>query len=188
MGVFREWQPKYQEEGVATFPVAIERIGDTDKTHKRPLISRYLDVGTKASRQLAARPKFADCNGIGFRVDRSYGPKITVLDIDTTDEHEVARAIERHGDTPIIIRTASRKYQLYYGHGGEKRLVRPWGEDVPIDLLGAGFVVAVPSVGPTGSYEFLRGSLGNLRNLSQNLRHRKFSDADNSRAGDNSCR
>ena len=74
----------------ATFPVHI------DQTGKRPLVGGYLKLGTNRSAELATRPKYADCNGIGFRVDRPYGPKITVLDIDVVDEREVPKAIQRH--------------------------------------------------------------------------------------------
>src|SRR5262249_40956601 len=157
MGVFREWQPRYLEQGIATFPVKMP--------DKRPLV-RWAKVGTKLSSELATKSKFADCDGIAFRVDQLHGgPKITVLDIDIADQRQVDRAIERHGDTEIIVRTASGKFHLYYRHNGEPRLVRAWGNDVPIDLLGSGMVIAAPSIGEGGNYQFIKGDLSQIRNL-----------------------
>jgi Bifunctional DNA primase/polymerase, N-terminal len=159
MGVFTEWQPRYLAERIATFPVII------DETGKRPAVKHYLKMGTDRSTELAGKPQFANCNGIGFRVDRPYGPKITVLDIDIADEREVTRAIERHGDTEIIVKTASGKFHLYYRHAGEHRMVRPWGQEVPIDILGGGMVIAAPSIGPKGIYHFVKGGLDQVHSL-----------------------
>jgi len=164
MGVFRDWQPRYLAEGIATFPMAFVQTED-GKVDKKPLVKGYLKIGTNRSGELATKQRFADCDGIGFGVVRPYGPKITVLDIDKADESLVGPAIERHGDTPIIVRTATRKYHLYYRHNGEPRQIRPWGEDIPIDLLGGGFVVAPGSISPQGRYEFLRGDLSQIKNL-----------------------
>ena len=74
-----------------------------------------------------------------------------------------------HGDTPLIARTASGKYHAYYRFNGEDRLklerVRPWGDDVPIDLLHSLLVVATPSKAPGGQYEFIRGRIHQLDDL-----------------------
>jgi hypothetical protein len=157
MGVFREWQPKYLAERIATFPVR----GDGNK---RPMVRGWDEIGTNTSASLAGNPRFADCDGIGFRVDRPFGPKITVLDIDIADEAELARAIAKHGETPIIVRTASGKFHGYYRHNGERRWIRPW-KNLPIDIVGGGYVVGVPSVTPGGKYEFLKGDLSHVHNL-----------------------
>jgi hypothetical protein len=166
MGVFRDWQPRYLREGIATFPMTFERSPD-GKIKKKPMVTGYLKIGSKLSSKLAAKPQFADCNGIGFRVDQRYGgTRLTILDIDIADEREVPKAIERHGDTPIIVRTASGKFHLYYRYNGERRGVRAWGGDVPIDLLGGGFIAAPPSIDCDGRlYEFIRGDLSQIRNL-----------------------
>jgi Bifunctional DNA primase/polymerase, N-terminal/Primase C terminal 1 (PriCT-1) len=163
MGVFREWQPRYLEHGIATFPVEFERLPD-GKVNKKPMVSGYMTLGTRNSSKLATRPRFYDCDGIGFCPNRSYGPRITVLDIDIADPKEVDKAIERHGDTPIIVKTASNKYHLYYRHNRERRLVGGGGDK--IDVLGAGFVVSPPSISLDGGrYEFIRGDLRDIRNL-----------------------
>jgi hypothetical protein len=163
VGVFKDWQPRYLEHDIATFPVTFVRTDD-GKIDKVPLIKGYIKIGTNLSSKLATRPSFADCNGIGFCPKRSYGPRLTVLDVDIADEREVDKAIARHGDTPIIVKTASGKFHLYYRHNGEPRRIRAGGNT--IDLLGAGFVAAPPSVSVDGgTYEFIRGGLGDIRNL-----------------------
>ena len=47
---------------------------------------------------------------------------------------------------------------------GERRRIRPIS-DLPIDILGAGYAVAPPSLGRKGQYEFLEGSLQSLLDL-----------------------
>jgi hypothetical protein len=148
---FRNWQPVYAEHGIATFPV---------DANKKPMVKRYGRFGLEGSAKIADR--FADAGAIGFMC----GPRsrVTVLDIDTNDERVVADAVDRHGNTPIISRTGSGNYQAWYRHGGERRLIRPRG-DVPIDILGGGFVVAPPSRVAKGSYQFIQGSLDDLSRL-----------------------
>ena len=51
-----------------------------------------------------------------------------------------------------------------FRYNGEKRRIRAVG-DLPIDILGEGFVVAPPSLGSKGRYEFLQGSLSDLERL-----------------------
>jgi hypothetical protein len=91
--------------------------------------------------------------------------RITVLDVDTTDERILADALDRHGRTPIIARTASEKFHAYYRHNGERRWIRP-RRDVPIDILGSkGYIVAPPSRVGSGQYQFVQGSLDDLDSL-----------------------
>ena len=89
---------------------------------------------------------------------------ITVLDWDSTDERGFADALNRHGKTPIIARSGSGHFQAWYRHAGERRLTRP-RRDVPLDILGGGYVVAPPSWVERGQYQFLEGSLDDLANL-----------------------
>jgi hypothetical protein len=144
--MFAEAQPYYAERGIATFPV-------TDA--KKPAVRGYLNVGLNYSRELADR--FPDKPAFGFATNGRNG--ITILDVDTADEKVLADALQRHGQTPLIARTASGKYHAYYKHNGEKRRIRPWpGRE--IDVLGTGgMAVAVPSVVKGGSYEFIEGCL-----------------------------
>jgi hypothetical protein len=144
--VFAEAQWLYASHGISVFPVT---------ENKKPAVRGYLNVGLNYSRELADR--FPEHQAFGFATNSRNG--ITILDVDTTDENVLADALNRHGRTPLIARTASGKYHAYYKHSGEKRRIRPWpGRD--IDLLGTGgMAVAVPSVVGAGEYEFIEGCL-----------------------------
>jgi hypothetical protein len=121
-GAFSRAQPLYAEHGIATFPVRI--VGDD----KKPAIKHYMKVGLPGSAKLAMR--FENDNALGFMLgDRT---RLTILDVDTRDERVVAQALDRHGHSPLIVRTARRKYHAYYRHNREHRLIRPW-PDRPID-------------------------------------------------------
>jgi hypothetical protein len=121
----------------------------------------YLKLGIRQSRKLPF--KFPTNEAFGFALGASSG--ITVLDIDTPDERVLRDALEKHGKTPIIVRSGSGNWQAWFRHAGEKRLVRPWGSALPIDVLGGGFVVAPPSVGARGPYKFIEGGLNDLGRL-----------------------
>lgn len=153
MGLFAKWQAEYSRHGIATFPVRIEG------KDKRPAVKGYLRVGKNASRQFAE--KFGESDAFGFALKPS---RITVLDVDTPDERVLADAMARHGRSPLIVRSVSGNYQAWYRHNGEKRLVRPW-RDVPIDVLGHGYVVAPPSRSDRGAYQIIEGSLDDLDRL-----------------------
>jgi hypothetical protein len=149
---FGRWQPVYAKHRIATFPVRADKV---------PAIRGYQKIGLRGSEQLALR--FADADALGFMC----GPrsKITVLDVDVADERVLADALDRHGRTPVVVRTASDKYHAYYRHNGERRRIRPWS-DIAIDVLGArGFVIAPPSQTASGRYQFVDGSLDDLHRL-----------------------
>jgi hypothetical protein len=148
---FDKWQADYAAHKIATFPVG---------RNKKPMVKHYGRFGLVGSAAIANR--FSDAPAIGFMCGKHNG--VTVLDIDTTNERMVADAIDRHGETPVIARTGSGHYQAWYRYAGERRLIRP-RRDVPIDILGGGFVVAPPSRVAKGSYEFLQGSLDDLDRL-----------------------
>lgn len=148
-GIFQEWQPRYAEHGVATFPVR----------EKRPAVNGYLRMGLPASQQLAL--KFANDNAFGLACRPN---RITVVDVDTPDERVLADALSEFGPTPFIVRSGSGNWQAWYRNTGEKRRVRP-DPDRPIDILGNGFVVAPPSKGAKGRYTLVQGSLEDLKRL-----------------------
>jgi hypothetical protein len=149
MGVFTEWQPRYAEHGIATFPVR----------EKRPAVRGYLKVGLQASHQFAIKFPADDAFGLACRRNR-----ITVLDVDTPDEQMLADAMSELGPTPFIVRSGSGNFQAWYRHSGEPRRVRP-DPALPIDILGDGYVVAPPSRGAKGSYTIIQGSLDDLASL-----------------------
>ena len=91
--------------------------------------------------------------------------EITPLDIDCKDERVLADALSRHGKTPIIAQSGNGNFQAWYRYNGERRQIRPW-PGLPIDILGGGFVVAPPSEGEKGRYQFIQGSLEDLDQLS----------------------
>jgi hypothetical protein len=148
---FGRWQADYAAHNIATFPVG---------PNKKPMVSRYNRFGLRASGQIAR--KYPGAPALGFMCGNHSG--VTVLDVDTTDERVLADAIDRHGKTQIIVRSGSGHLQGWYRHNGERRWVRP-RRDVPIDILGAGYVVAPPSRVIKGSYEFIQGSLDDLDSL-----------------------
>ncbi|WP_292061583.1 bifunctional DNA primase/polymerase [Mesorhizobium sp.] len=148
--LFAEWQPRYAEHNVATFPVTADKV---------PAVKGYLKVGINASRQLAM--KFPANDAFGFACKRS---RITVLDVDAPDERLLADALDQHGPTPLIIRSGSGNFQAWYRHNGERRKVRP-DPAKPIDILGDGFVVAPPSQGSKGQYQIIAGTLDDLDRL-----------------------
>jgi hypothetical protein len=149
-GVFAQWQPVYADHGIATFPV---------NDNKVPAVRNYGRIGINASSSLASR---FGSGALGFMCGCRSG--ITVLDVDTADERVLADAIDRHGKTSIVARSGSGHFQAWYRHAGERRLIRP-RRDVPIDILGGGFVVAPPSRVAKGSYQFIQGSLDDLESL-----------------------
>jgi Bifunctional DNA primase/polymerase, N-terminal/Primase C terminal 1 (PriCT-1) len=152
-GVFQTSQAQYAAHRIATFPVGM---------NKRPAVRGYPRIGLRASRELAG--KFVEAAALGFMCGERSG--ITVLDVDTTDEQVLADALGRHGATPIVVRTASGKWHAWYRHSHERRRIRPWGGDLPIDLLGTGgFVIAPPSATHRGCYQFIRGGLDDVPTL-----------------------
>jgi hypothetical protein len=148
-GVFAEWQPRYAELGIPTFPVR----------EKQPAVKGYLKAGPRASEQFAM--KFAADDAFGLACRRN---KITVLDVDAPDERLLADAMSEFGPTPFVVRSASGNFQAWYRHNGERRRVRP-DPRRPIDILGDGFVVAPPSRAPKGAYAIICGTLADLAHL-----------------------
>ena len=149
-GIFAEWQPRYAERGVATFPVE----------NKKPCVRGWQRVGLEGSSQLAM--KFADANAFGFRCGSHS--RITLIDIDSCDQRIVGEAVKFFGSSPILWRTGSGNHAMPFRYNGEARHIRPL-PGLPIDVLGGGYAVAPPSIGTKGRYEFLEGSLADFDRL-----------------------
>lgn len=147
--IFAEWQPRYAEAGIPTFPVR----------DKKPAVRHYLRTGLIGSRQLAT--KFGDAPALGFSCKRAG---LTILDVDTPDERVLADALAQYGNSPVIVRSGSGNFQAWFRHNGEGRKIRP-DRSKPIDILGGGYVVAPPSHGGKGAYAFIAGSLADLPSL-----------------------
>lgn len=151
-GLFAEWQPRYAERGLATFPVR----------EKRPAVRGYLKLGLATSSLLAE--KFSNADAFGFAVGKCSN--ITILDVDTTDEKILADALDKHGPTPIIVRSGSGNYQAWYRWNGERRTIRPDRNPAwPVDILGGGYVVGPPSRGIKSNYQFMERGLDDLDRL-----------------------
>lgn len=149
-GCFATWQPLYAAVGIPTFPV----------DGKKPLVSHYDRFGLGASAEIAK--KFPAATAIGFMLGQHSG--LTVVDVDSADDRVLADALDRHGRTPILVRSGSGNSQAWYRWNGENRLIRPEPHK-PIDILGSGFIVAPPSHGAKSNYRFLEGGLDDLDHL-----------------------
>ena len=150
-GIFSKYQPRYAAQNVITFPV---------RANKKPAVKHWQKLGLEGSAKLAA--KFSDANTFGFPLGPRSG--VTILDVDSTDESVLHNAQSRYGESPFVVRTGGG-YHAYYRYGGERRHIRPWGPDLPIDVLGGGYAVGAPSVASKGQYQIVRGSLDDLKNL-----------------------
>lgn len=150
-GIFAQWQPIYAQRGIATFPCTETRA---------PAVRNYHRFGLPASAALTSR--FSAASALGFMCGKRSG--ITPLDIDCKDERVLADALDRHGKTPVVVRSGSGNFQAWYKYNGERRQIRPRPE-LPIDILGGGFVVAPPSHVEKGKYQFMHGSLDDLDRL-----------------------
>ncbi|SFB82544.1 bifunctional DNA primase/polymerase [Tropicimonas isoalkanivorans] len=151
--VFAEHVADYVNAGLVAFPV--------DARAKRPLVRNWERAGTNASRAWASNPRFAGAEGIGIRMGG-----IVEVDVDAAGDAWLQSAVERFGDTPVRIRTASGKGKLWYRGNGEGRRIRPF-RGLPIDVLGGGFTIAPPSWREDlgAAYRFLSGSVANLNDL-----------------------
>jgi Bifunctional DNA primase/polymerase, N-terminal/Primase C terminal 1 (PriCT-1) len=152
---FLEAQKAYAKHGIPLFPVRITADGA-----KRPSVRNYQRIGVRGSAKLVRQ--FGDAPAFGFVC--GSGNKITVLDVDSSDETVLSDAIDRHGKSPLIVRTARRRFQAWYRWNGERRLIRP-NPATPIDILGSGVVVAPNSSAAHGQYEIIQGSLEDLERL-----------------------
>ena len=150
-GIFAKYQPRYAKHNVITFPV---------RPDKTPAIKNWQRVGLDGSARLAE--KFSDVDTFGFPLGPRSG--VTVLDVDSRARESCTRRNRGTANLPSLVETGGG-YHAYYRYSGERRHVRPWGPDVPIDVLGNGYVVGAPSVAAKGPYRIIRGGLDDLNSL-----------------------
>ncbi|KEP68548.1 hypothetical protein DL1_11465 [Thioclava dalianensis] len=156
MGIYSHHAAEFADRGIPVFPV--------DTRAKRPAVKGWQQANTKKSRAWAISPKLGAAEGLGIVMGKPTG--IVEVDVDAVGDSWLAMALDRFGETPITIKTASGKSKLWYRYNGEVRSVRPF-EGEPIDILGGGFTIAPPSrrFDLGASYQFLSGNLDDIANL-----------------------
>src|SRR5688572_1687188 len=110
---FAEWQPRYAEHGIATFPVEIA------DGNKRSATKGYLKTGLRGSGQLAI--KFPDARSFGFGCGRRNA--ITIIDMDNTDPAILSEGERLFGCSPLVWRTGGGKFAMAFRHNGESRQI-----------------------------------------------------------------
>lgn len=132
--IYAEHAEEYAAAGLPAFPV--------DARRKRPAIRGWQDACPEKTRLWLSIQKLGDADGLGVLMGKPSG--IVEVDVDSVGDAWVALAVERFGETPVTIKTASAKAKLWYRHRGEGRHIRPIS-GLPIDVLGAGFTIAPPT-------------------------------------------
>lgn len=133
-----------------------------------PMVKRPGRFGVSASLKLAENFKFQEANAAIWAGATSG---LTIVDIDSVDPRHTAEALKAFGDTPLKVSTPSGGMHLYYRYGGEGRSIRPFGQTLPLDVLGNGLAVVPPSRRPAtskktaGAYELLEGDFSDLYRL-----------------------
>ena len=155
-GIYAQHADAYADAGLPVFPV--------DTRSKRPAVRGWQNATPRRARTWANIPNLGGADGLGIVMGKPSG--LTEIDVDGVGEAWLALAVERFGETPVAIRTASGKAKLWYRHNGEGRHIRPFPGQ-PIDVLGNGFTIAPPSWREdlAASYLFRTGGLHDVANL-----------------------
>lgn len=146
---FARIQAAYRAIRIATYPLTADKI---------PAVRAYQRIGANYSARLASR--FPEATAAGFCAGSHSA--VTVVDIDSNDDHLVQEVQVRFGTTPLQVVTPSGGRHLYYRYGGETRRIRPLPD---VDVLGAGNVVCAGSETAKGRYQIERGSLEDICRL-----------------------
>ncbi|MFC5737723.1 bifunctional DNA primase/polymerase [Sinirhodobacter huangdaonensis] len=154
--IFARHGPEYAAAGLPVFPV--------DTRSKRPAIKGWQRATPRRAQAWAQIEALGNADGLGLLMGAASG--LTEIDVDAAGEAWIAASLERFGETPVVIRTASGKAKLWYRHNGEGRRIRPF-DGLPIDVLGNGFTVAPPSWREDlgAAYTFRNGGLADLAQL-----------------------
>ena len=154
-GTFADFQPRYAEHGIAAIPIqAPVTVSVKKPCIKEPQLQEIAD----SARLVRQFPNA----GVGFWAGKRS--RITVLDVDSSRETDLADAMTRFGQSPFIVRTPAKGgFHAYYRHNGEPRDI---GFEPSRDLLGNGLVVLPPTSCVTGrNYEIIHGSINDLDHL-----------------------
>ena len=153
MDIYGRFAPQYAELGLVSIPV---------DRKKRPRVKGWKKLGVESHRKFLIT--HADAN-IAL-LDGTRGG-LTRVDID--DSKLLDECLGRFGHTPVITKTPSGGFHLFYRSNGEQRMLHVEGKK--IDILGSGGYGLVPgSMTDAGTYQFIEGS---LIDLGGNLPHMK---------------
>lgn len=155
MGVFSQHAEDYLAHGVVGLPTQ----------GKAPLVQNPQGLGERAIRELLASQRFSDAN-IGFWCGSRNN--LTIVDIDDSSNSTLERMVGLCGESPMIARTPSGNFHIYYRNNGERRMCRQLPKEDKIDILGKGICIAPPSIRPDrgdNSYEFIEGDLNDIDRL-----------------------
>lgn len=161
MGAFTTAVEIFGAQGVGVIPTRRE-------TPAVPMVRHPDRFGVRASLRLAENPRFQEANAAIWAGRHS---RLTIVDIDSSNTRHVVEAIKVFGDTPLKVSTPSGGMHLYYRHAGEQRRIRPFGKDLPLDVLGSGVAVVPPSTRlgsgkkQPGQYRVIEGDLASLDQL-----------------------
>ena len=152
VGAFARYEPSYTSMLIPTFPI---------KPNKTPAVRGWRKAGL--NRVLDMQRNFLTLMHSDSSADPNRESPLSMSN--STDENLVADMQSRHGDSKVIVRTASGKFHLFYGWNWERRAIRPWGKELPVDVLGEnGYVVAAKSIlSGKGEYEIIVGNLEDLK-------------------------
>jgi hypothetical protein len=156
MGIYAHHVAGFADAGLPVFPA--------NTRDKKPFVKGWQNATPLMALRWATVPKLGAADGVGVVMGKASG--IVEVDVDAAGDAWVQAALERFGDTPVIIRTASGKAKLWYRHAGEGRHIRPF-DGLPVDILGGGFTIAPPSWRDDlgAAYAFCVGGIGDVGNL-----------------------
>ena len=161
MGAFQEIAPELGALGVPVLPTK-------ETIPSKPMLKNADRLTVQAVAKLLKQPRFANANAAV-----PCGPRsgVSVVDIDSPDPVQLDAALHLFGETMLIGQTPSGGHHLFYKHAGEVRRVRPFGDDVPLDILGEGLAVLPPSQRPPsrdkcgGGYRLIQGDWSDIDRL-----------------------
>lgn len=126
IGVYGLNAPEYGAEGPGPFPV---------RTRERKPAVRNWQKPSNQSMSVWS-DKFSNAHGLGTNMGTQSA--LAQVNVDAVGQVHIAAAVERFGETPVGIQTASGKAKLWYRHNGEQRMIRPFA-GLPVDVLGGWF-------------------------------------------------
>lgn len=148
---FANFAPTFYEAGLNIIPCENGEEGKAPSVKWGHLCKRKL-TASAFEKMLMQHPTA----NIGLIAGAVSG--LTILDIDDP-EISLHDAFKEFGETPVVVRTPSGGFHLYYQYGGENKQIRYGGRK--IDIIGeGGYALAPPSYNRASGkgYQFIIGS------------------------------